>query len=210
MNFRDYLAKRINRAGPDALHLIQLHALPGMPEQPQGWLELRDWLATTTMAGPDEMAFAEAVWRAYRHWLTYRRVELPTRPPRPLKPLSPPPGGSGVVTDAEPLTRLRDLGYQPRKIARQIDPATWEWFGDLNDIVERRKYLIMLWDHGSVTQLTHFPDERRMPVLFARVRRPVVPADAYKAASVPVEWSLKQHPRWLAERRPHVGLGAIR
>src|SRR3954453_21347936 len=54
-----------------------------------------------------------------------------------LKPLSPPPDGSGVVTDAEPLTRLRDLGYQPRKIARQIDPATWEWFGDLNDIVER-------------------------------------------------------------------------
>jgi hypothetical protein len=37
-----------------------------------------------------------------------------------------------------------------------------------------------------------------------------VPTDAYKAASVPVEWSLKQHPRWLAERRPHVGLGAIR
>lgn len=114
------------------------------------------------------------------------------------------------MTDAEPLTSLRDLGYQPRKIARQIDPATWEWFGDLNDIVERRKYLIMLWDHGSVTQFTHFPDESGMRVLFARVSRPHKPTDAYRAASEPVEMSLKLSPSWMINRQPHVGLGALR
>src|SRR3954463_4149488 len=98
MTFRDYIARRIDRAGPDALHLIRLHARPDMPAAPQGWPELRAWLGTTS-AGPEEVAHAETMWRAYRHWLTTSGRELPRKP---LKPLSPPPGGAGVVTDAEP------------------------------------------------------------------------------------------------------------
>jgi hypothetical protein len=135
---------------------------------------------------------------------------IPCVPQEPPKPVCGVPGSTGTVTDAEPLTSLRDLGYQPRKIARQIDPATWEWCGDIGDVIERRKYLIMLWDHGSVTQFTHFPDESGMRVLFARVSRPHKPTDAYRAASEPVEMSLKLSPSWMINRQPHVGLGVLR
>jgi hypothetical protein len=206
MKFHDFLSRRLKRGGPDTLVLIRLHGRTRKLDVVKNWPELRAWLRKVG-ARQDEMPVAEAAWRAYRRYLASVDTAMPQEP---LKPLSPPPGGSGAVTDAEPLTRLRDLGYQPRKIARQIDPATWEWFGDLNDIVERRKYLIMLWDHGSVTQLTHFPDERRMPLVFARVRHPIAPAAAYKAASDPVEASVKQHPMWLVRAQPYVGLGAIR
>jgi len=131
-------------------------------------------------------------------------------PRHPQKPVWGIPGSTGTVTDAEPLTSLRALGYEPRKIGRQIDAKTWEWFGDLDDIVERRKYLVMLWDHDAVTQFSHFPGADHMPVLFARVRRPILPADAYEAASRPVEQSIKQGPRWLTAQTPYVGLGAVR
>jgi hypothetical protein len=47
-------------------------------------------------------------------------------------------------------------------------------------------------------------------VLFARVRYPIAPADAYKAASDPVEASVKQHPTWLTRAQPYAGLGVVR
>jgi hypothetical protein len=170
------------------------------------WPEVRAWLQARE-AGRYEMTVAEAAWRAYRRHRSASDLAMPRHPPKPVWGI---PGSTGTVSDAEPLTSLRDLGYQPRKIGRQIDAKTWEWFGDLDDIVERRKYLVMLWDHDAVTQFSHFPGADHMPVLFARVRRSVDPAAAYRIASTQVEQSVKQGPRWLTAQTPYVGLGAIR
>jgi hypothetical protein len=206
MKFHDYLGQRVDQAGPDALVLIRLHARPGWPDVFERWPEVRAWLQARE-AGRYEMTVAEAAWRAYRRHMSASDLAMPQHPPKPVWGI---PGSTGTVSDAEPLTSLRDLGYQPRKIGRQIDAKTWEWFGDLDDIVERRKYLIMLWDHDAVTQFSHFPGADHMPVLFARVRRSVDPAAAYRIASTQVEQSVKQGPRWLTAQTPYVGLGAIR
>lgn len=208
MTFHDYLAWRAANsrwALPRPMDLLRRSgAAQALPAQAH-WTDLLAILEREDL-GRDSVVVARPVWRAYKRFQSELGMLTPPEPKKPSKPV---PGASSVVCDAPPLTRLCELDYQPRKIARQIDDATWEWLGDLNDIVERRKYLIMLWNHGSVTQFTHFPDESGMRMLFARVSWSHKPADAYQAASTQVEQSVKQRPRWLTARTPHVGLGAI-
>jgi hypothetical protein len=206
MNFHDYLDMRA--AGRSPLHPIieVLRQAQVLPADPTAWADLCPALEAAAI-GREGVDAARSVWWAYRRYLESTGLPQPVRPPKPSCVI---PRASRTVSDAEPLTRLRQLGHETRKIGRQINAETWDWCGDLSDIVERRKYLIMLWDHGAVTQFSHFPEKDRMPVLFARVRLSVDPAVAYRIASEQVEHSVKQRPRWLTRQTPYAGLGALR
>jgi hypothetical protein len=206
MNFHEYLDMRAAGRSPLNPIIEALRQARVLPANPTTWADLCPVLEAAAI-GQDGVAAARTVWWAYRRYLDSIGLPQPVRPPTPSCAI---PGSTGTVSDAEPLVRLRQLGYEPRKIGRQIDYKTWEWFGDLENVVERRKYLLMLWDHGAVTQFSYFPGAARMPVLFARVRQSVDPAMAYRIASDQVEQSLKHNPRWLVTRTPYVGLGALR
>ncbi|MFL5285967.1 MAG: hypothetical protein ACJ8AW_34570 [Rhodopila sp.] len=215
MTFQDYLAWRATNsrwALPRPMdRLRRSGAAQALPAHAH-WTDLLAVLERED-PGQDSVTVARPVWRAYKRFQSELGKLGGTRTKKPSRPV---PGAFSVVCDAPPLIRLRDLGHEPRRIGRQVAlggwdvDGAWEWCGDIGDVIERRKYLIMLWDHGSVTQFTHFPDESGMRVLFARVSRPHKPTDAYRAASEPVEMSLKLSPSWMINRQPHVGLGVLR
>jgi hypothetical protein len=210
MNFHEYLGMRAGQGrGAAAAWAEHMRVLPPMPMVPSSWSDLRQWVERVS-GNQQELDNAKAAWWAYVRYLRWARGDIPEEPQEDVQPVCAVPGSSGTVTDAPPLDHLRNLGHETRKIGRQIDAETWEWCGDLSNIIERRKYLIMLWENASVTQLSYFPTDNRMPLLFARIPRRLDPATAYRVVSESVEASVKQNPRWLTKGLPHFGLGVIR
>jgi hypothetical protein len=116
MNFHDFLGRRLKRGSPDTLVLIRLQGRASNLAGVKNWPQLRAWLREVG-AEPDEMPVAEAAWKAYKRYLISAALKIPQQPRKPVCAV---PGGAGAVTDAEPLTSLRDLGYQPRQVARMI------------------------------------------------------------------------------------------
>lgn len=206
MTFREYLDMRIDGYSTTATEgLIALSRIPNMPAAPQSWPDLRAWLRGTRAHRADVVA-AEGAWRAYMRHLKASGIATPT--PDAQRPRVAVPGATAAVTDAPVLERLRDLGHEWRMVGRQLTAKDWDWAGDLTETTEKHRYLLMLREHETITQVSYFPPGECFPVLFARIKPSADPAKAYKQAASQMETSSPCALRWAitGNGRPMAGL----